>query len=35
MPEYASLLTLQDLADLMAYLMEQKGGGLAEPATGP
>lgn len=25
MPEYASLLSLQDLADLLAYLMEQRG----------
>ncbi|MGD2113563.1 MAG: c-type cytochrome [Acidobacteriota bacterium] len=35
MPEYASLLTLQDLADLMAYLMEQRGDGAAERAAGP
>lgn len=33
MPEYASLLTLQDLADLMAYLMEQKNGETTDTAS--
>ncbi len=32
MPEYSTLVTLQDAADLLAYLLEQKA---AVPAAAP